>query len=199
MTMTVLTMTSTMALIANTASAQTIPPPCYTAAECHVLRERHQAEVEAQRQEAIEVANAQRAREVAKEEADKAAKLARERAFKLKNQVASLLDDAITLMHKQDQAYLAQVLKEAEDSPDNYCKVPKMAADLLSDMTTLLHQQGLTDVSAVDIHHLITVGWSKTDKVCHGDFIFSNGNSEEGTLTYHLNVADQVIVSFNPG
>ena len=85
----------------------------------------------------------------------------------------------------------------AEQSPDNWCRDPKVAGMLIDDFNIMASIEGAYE--ALDIEHLVTVRNENGILSCHGMFINTHEMRVEGTLTYRPNAAGEVIAHWMPG
>jgi hypothetical protein len=86
---------------------------------------------------------------------------------------------------------------DAEQSPDNWCRDPKVAGMLISSYNGL--SWGYPAREAVDIEHLVTIRNDNGVLSCHGVFVHTNEIRIEGTLTFRPNVAGDVIEHWTQG
>lgn len=83
--------------------------------------------------------------------------------------------------------------RAAENDPNNKCAAPSTARKLIEDYNALN-----TYRQVVDIEHLVTLEPTSTSfLVCHGIWVLANGTKLEGTMRYRLNVAGDVLYSWN--
>lgn len=85
--------------------------------------------------------------------------------------------------------------RKAEESPNNICR--RLARMLLSDFGDLPTMKE-RDIEAVDIEHLVTVRYDADHSVmvCHGRFVLNRGPALNGTMTFKLNIAGDMIYSW---
>jgi len=156
-----------------------------------------QAEAEQARQAAEQARSQAEARRVA---ADQARQQAREAAAIQHAQEEASRQAAIQADLADRQAAAEAVAETtAENSPDNYCRTPAVAAGLLKQYASLMSLS--PEIKVIDIQHLVTIKHDETANimVCHGTWLLSNGETDEGTLTIRPNVAQEMISQWKSG